>query len=246
MQDTDNEWIKWGTVDPYFAVLSCSEFRKDSIAANRAAFFQSGEMFIEHSLQQIDENFGTLERGSALDFGSGVGRLTIPLCRRFKEVVGVDVSPGMREEAAKNLAEAGLTNCEQVSSLPELGERRFDLVISYIVLQHIPCSRGYQIIADLLSRLKIGGVAHLHCSLRRELSPLRRLSYNIRQHVPFAHNVMNVLQGKPARDPKVLMNEYDLPTVLRLFAMAGISSPRIELEQQRVFLTAYISGKRRG
>ena len=54
------------------------------------------------------------ERRAALDYGCGVGRLTLPLAERCEHVYGVDVSPSMLREAARNAARMGLPNVEWV------------------------------------------------------------------------------------------------------------------------------------
>lgn len=65
--------------------------------------------------------------GRLLDLGCGTGQLAIPLSTRFQEVVGVDVSHEMLEEARHQAAQAGADNitwlempAEAVS--PALGE----------------------------------------------------------------------------------------------------------------------------
>ena len=77
-----------------------------------------------------------------------VGRVALPMAERFAQVVGVDVSPAMLAEAARNAAAMDLTNLALVGSDVELSEveGRFDLVHSAITLQHIDVDRGRRLI----------------------------------------------------------------------------------------------------
>ncbi len=104
MSNTDRNWCTWAEQDPYYAVLTDPKFRGDAINENRAAFFESGQAFVRHWLHYIEHHFGPLQRERALDFGCGVGRLTIPLADHFGVVVGLDIAPAMLEEARRNSA----------------------------------------------------------------------------------------------------------------------------------------------
>ena len=53
---------------------------------------------------------------TAVELYSGVGLFTLPLARRFKQVVGVESDGAAVSFACKNLANAGLTNAEIVKS----------------------------------------------------------------------------------------------------------------------------------
>ena len=78
-------------------------------------------------LNLISTEFGLDGAGRLLDLGCGTGQLAIPLSARFQEVVGVDVSHEMLEEAGGQAAAMGVANitwrempAEQIS--PTLGE----------------------------------------------------------------------------------------------------------------------------
>ncbi len=220
MADTDKHWEEWGAQDPYFGVLNIDRFRCGSISETRDEFFQSGEAFISSLLgkwQRAAGRQGSLSR--ALDFGCGVGRLVIPLARRFEEVVAIDVSESMLREANKNCTAAGLSNVAFVKSDDAVTALTgsFDFVVSYIVFQHIPPVRGYLIMDRLLSSVNPGGRAMIHVSLRRKLNLRRRALYFARHRIPFAYYILNVLQGKPLHTPLMQMNEYDCVRILETF-----------------------------
>ena len=59
---------------------------------------QTGEDEIAVLIDEL-RSLGFVADGSALDFGCGVGRLSIPLSKRFAKVIGVDIAPTMVELA---------------------------------------------------------------------------------------------------------------------------------------------------
>jgi tRNA/tmRNA/rRNA uracil-C5-methylase (TrmA/RlmC/RlmD family) len=73
-------------------VLSEKKFRKENVELNRKEFFESGAEYVSGTVATAVRHFGQLNKESALDFGSGVGRVTIPLAQHFKKVVGVEIS----------------------------------------------------------------------------------------------------------------------------------------------------------
>jgi trans-aconitate methyltransferase len=90
---------------------------------------------VDGFLAAAEGAFGTIRKGVALDYGCGVGRLTRPLSERFQQVIGVDISSAMLEEARRNLADRPNVSYELASSQ---SNRPVDFVLSKIVFQHIP------------------------------------------------------------------------------------------------------------
>src|SRR6266550_2767999 len=86
------EWETFGRLDPYYGVLAQPQFRSAAIdESSRAAFFEDGEREVRETLATMRQLVGRdLRIGRALDFGCGVGRLTIPLARACATIVGVD------------------------------------------------------------------------------------------------------------------------------------------------------------
>ncbi len=251
MLSTDKDWKKWGEKDPYFGVVSHPQFRSGCIEQNRDDFFSSGEQFIAEVLSQADRYFGrTGRRGSALDFGCGVARLTIPLARRFKHVDGADVSAFMLDEARSNCKSFAIDNVKfhLTNGTIDLVRwpRRYDFVNSYIVLQHIPVQRGYAIINSLLGLLADDGIAMLHVSLRRNLPPARAAAYQIRHKIPLAGYALNLLQRKPLLAPQMQMNEYDLPRVLEIFSRHNMKEVSVTSEIHQGVQTARLIAKKHG
>jgi SAM-dependent methyltransferase len=160
---TDLEWEKWGVQDPYFSVLTNPKFRMGEMTAKaKEDFFRSGRSHVARVLsacrKYIDPDFAPQR---VLDFGCGVGRLVLPFAASAREVIGVDISDAMLNEARRNCAERGVTNATFVKSDDALSavEGRFDLVHTAIVLQHIEAQRGTRIVAQLLTRMAPDGIA---------------------------------------------------------------------------------------
>src|SRR5215813_8304094 len=141
MGNTDRTWKKLGEIDPYYGVLSHPRFRAAATEGEiRREFFMSGEDHVERVFATIRENLDPeFAPSRALDFGCGVGRVTIPLARRIAQVVAIDVSDSMLSEANKNCEEAGVRNVTLLKSDDGLGRLSgdFDFLHSFIVFQHI-------------------------------------------------------------------------------------------------------------
>ena len=244
---SDSDWRKWGETDPYFGVVSHEEFRSDSIAGNRDRFFATGRREIDIVMRDMRAHYGDVARRRALDFGSGVGRLALPLAELYNEVVGVDISDAMIAEARANCRGADMDNADFVLSDDGLTRvtGAFDLVHSYIVLQHIPVERGLALTAEMLSRLAPGGVACLHYSLQRTLSPARELVYALKHHVPGGRVAMNVLQRRAWDAPAMQMNNYPLAAILRVFDEQGLEGAFVTPEWQETALTARVYGRKK-
>lgn len=101
-------------------------------------FFALGEHFAQ---VLADPVLAGVARGRALDLGSGRGRVTRALARRFEEVVAVDVSAEMvrRAEALHPKAEFPNVSFHATDGvhLP-LEDESVDFVFSYEVFQHLP------------------------------------------------------------------------------------------------------------
>lgn len=162
MTNSDTDWILWGERDPYFAVITDDRFRGGNLTPEaKAIFFESGRAHVEYMLGNCRRLAGAdFKPRSAVDFGCGVGRVVVPLSAHCEHVVGIDVSPAMLLEAQNNCEARGATNVEFLLSdndLSSLVGRRFDLVHSCIVFQHIDIPRGRRLFGLLLDKLNPGG-----------------------------------------------------------------------------------------
>ena len=231
---TDQEWEKWGKVDPYFAVITHAKFRRANLTQNaKTEFFESGEDDVRHVLeicrQHLDHGFIPKR---ALDFGCGTGRVLIPLAKVAEQVVGLDVSDSMLSEAHKNCEEFSVSNISLLKSDDDLSSLNgcFNFIHSFIVFQHIDTSRGKRIFINLLNHLEDGGIGAIQFTYAKTkyednyglettkaklLNPLKKL-------------VKAFLRMLPYRDPEMQMNSYNLNELLFLIQSVGICNFYVE------------------
>jgi len=222
---TDNDWEKWGYHNPYYGVLSADQFRHDNLTEqSRSDFFRSGEIHVQMIFDTIRLAFDTdLSPEMTLDFGCGVGRLVIPFALKSKHVVGIDISPSMLAEAKRNCSR--YENCSFVLSDDNLSkvDGKFDLVHSYIVLQHISQKRGLHIIEELLKRVCPGGFAVIHFIYRCNAPTILRGLVRLRYALPPVNYARNLYRRQPVFDPPMQLHVYDLPKILHSMNRLGFT-----------------------
>lgn len=245
MSNTDHIWERWGRIDPYYGVLAHDRFNRANIDANRDEFFATGEDFIARLLARFERHFGTVRLGRALDHGCGVGRLSLPLARRFDEVVGLDVSPAMLGEAQLNASRGGLTNVAfaLADDLLRNAPGEFDFINSYITLQHVPVKRGVPIMLALVEKVRPGGGFQIHLSVRTDGWRSRSLWW-ASIHVPGVKIIQNIMAGRQWNAPAMQMNDYPLPTVLTGLVERGITDLLISAERHDKFVTCSLIGRK--
>ena len=219
-----DDWNELARREPYFAVLTERRFLRENLDDDaRREFFARGDADVEALLALLPG----VAPSTALDFGCGVGRLTLALARRVDHAAGCDIAPEMVEEARRNAALLGIGNAEFVTGLDAIAGRRFELICSLIVFQHIPVREGLTTLTRLLGLLAPGGVAAIHFTLRRRGSLLRRAARRLRAAIPLLHRLAQRLEGDTLRLPYMQMNAYDRAAVERCFVDATGAAPRI-------------------
>lgn len=214
IQNTDKDWTLLGEREPYFAVLSDERYLRRNLTPEiLEQFWRSGidEMAIFAGV--VDQFFGRFPRGSGLDFGCGVGRLTHGMAALCEQVVGLDVSPTM-------LAEARRHPRDNITFVDHLGDQTFDWVSSHIVFQHIPPQRGYALFEDLLKRVNPGGAITLHVTLYRDHRAMQPIA-DVAQAARWDGETLNVLRQTAGPEGGILMYDYDLGRLLELTIRHG-------------------------
>jgi ubiquinone/menaquinone biosynthesis C-methylase UbiE len=228
--NSDNAWEWFGKNDPYYGVLSGTEYRKNNLSAETLEqFFETGHAHVDRVLNIASTHFGAVRMESCLDFGCGVGRLVVPFASRFKKVVGVDVSPSMIKEAADNCERFGIGNAQFARTLTDVSDS-FDLVHSYIVLQHMPVSKGFAAMDTLIRKTKPGGQCFIHFSIGRNAGFARRLATFGRKNIKPVHYALNVLEGKKINEAYMQSNDYSLNRCTAWLYDRGIRQLWIESE----------------
>jgi ubiquinone/menaquinone biosynthesis C-methylase UbiE len=228
-------WQFYGRHDAYFGVLSHDRYRHGALTDEaRREFFATGATYVREVLESCRRYFGAdLPRHKALDFGCGVGRLTLPLASSFDRVVGVDIAPGMLTEARAQAATLQLRNvtfCRSLEQLPD-SPGTFSFVNSYIVLQHVSRRDGLAYVAAMLRLLGDDGFGALHVTYARAKDRsghgVRSIGSRAAQLVaaPFSR-----LGRKLARrEPKMDMNTYSLNQVIFMLQDCGVSAVHAHL-----------------
>jgi SAM-dependent methyltransferase len=177
------DWNDLAQLDPLWAILSVPAKRHGGWDLN--SFFESGRRQIDATIEHGARLGYPVAHESALDFGCGVGRLTRAMAESFAAVVGVDVAPGMIEQARR--LNADRPTCSFVLNASDhLGfadDQSFDFVYSDIVLQHVPTEAMIErYVKEFVRVLRPGGllVFQLPCyTPRRHRIQLRRRLYSV-------------------------------------------------------------------
>lgn len=218
------QWKLYGEKDPYFGVLSEDKFRNENLNEESIEeFYKTGEAFIEEVENRISGLFGeSLENKTILDFGCGVGRLTVAFSRKSTRLVlGVDIAEGMLSEARAKQQHLGIKNIQYTEydgfTLPSTD--RFSFINSYIVFQHIEPKYGYQLLEQLCEKLEPGGIAHLQLTYGQDLPKITYWNFHMRTNYS-AYNFLYCLlrKGKFVPEPVMQMNHYKLDQVFKIFA----------------------------
>lgn len=235
-RSSDKEWQRYGDSDPYYGVYNEDKFRAANLdEAGKEAFFSSGYAHIESVFDTIESHIDpAFSPDTALDFGCGVGRLAIPLAERARLVTGLDISESMLSEARKNCEHRSVGNAEFLKSDDELTalSGTYDLVHSFIVLQHIPVHRGEILFKNLVARINSGGVGVLHFTYAKT-EERKKLVPFLKRYVPLAKNFFNIRHGRPFNYPHMQMNDYNLNRILLVIQRAGAARVHIEFTDHK-------------
>lgn len=155
-------WHHLGVVRPHWAMTAQDEFLPERFAANQAAFEATGQAELDRILAMLSRRgipVGSIRH--VLDFGCGVGRISLPLARHFARVTGCDVSDPLLDVARAEAARLGVENLRfQLADAPTFGMLEpFDLWFSKLVLQHNPPPVMVMILRRMLTMLAPGGFA---------------------------------------------------------------------------------------
>ncbi len=98
----------------------------------------------------------------ALDFGSGIGRMTEFFADDFDVVHGIDVSETMIAQALSRVPKQNISFVTFDGYTLPYGGEYFDFIFSYLVLQHVPTKRDMENYFESFYRiLRNGGIAKI-------------------------------------------------------------------------------------
>lgn len=110
------------------------------------------------ALMRILANYWKLEPGAkVVDYGCGIGRISKELCKLGCYVVGVDISPEMRQLAIQYVSDKNHFIVVSPKQFTDMLNKGFqcDYACAIWVLQH--CLKPYQDLASITGALKWGG-----------------------------------------------------------------------------------------
>jgi len=155
-------WTWLGIERPHFSVLTERRFLPENISGSLEQFWQSGQLEADRAANIARHHTcGDLATQTCVEFGCGVGRVTIGLARHFARVHAYDISPTHLAHARRRAQDAGITNIDfhHCSGDPLAILEPCDLYYSTIVLQHNPPVIISRLIRSALRSLKPAGIA---------------------------------------------------------------------------------------
>ena len=161
---SDSRWEKFAQANAEHYVWTDHRDYGDPKAME--SFLASGRREVDEIMEVAGDDVP--RRGTALEIGCGVGRLTIPMAERFDKVVALDVSPTMLRRLAEYCELRGVRNVVPLLSTDFVpSELNVDLVFSRLVFQHL---ESLEEISDYVTgaarSLSEGGRAYLQFDTR--------------------------------------------------------------------------------
>jgi SAM-dependent methyltransferase len=157
-------WSTLGEQDPYWSVLTGDEYRIDRMGREAIdAFYETGRNEVTRMSTWLERNGCSIPaNGTCLDYGCGVGRVTLWLARTFRRVIAVDISESHITMAREYLRTKKVDNIEfrLLRGEDDLqATRGVDFFFSLIVLQHNPPPIIKSILTTVLGSMRADGLA---------------------------------------------------------------------------------------
>ena len=173
-----NTWERLAHLDPYWAIVNDPAWHRRR--AGLDDFFAGGRALVARQLAEVATVCPDLRKDRALDFGCGVGRLSVGLAWSYREVVGVDISAGMISLARR--PHAAVPNLTFVlNTRPDLqpfASDSFDLAYSLIALQHVPRPLIASYLREFVRVVRPGGLLLFQLP-SREVAPRPRNPWSV-------------------------------------------------------------------
>jgi SAM-dependent methyltransferase len=165
-----DDWTRLGAEDPLWAVYVAPGTRGGRW--NVDDFFALGSQEVIRALGELDRLGLSPGRNVAVDFGCGVGRLSAALAQHFAEVIAIDISPTMLEEAQRLDRSEGRCRfvLNESDNLAFLQDGSVDLVYSSLVLQHMQAQLAARYLGEFARILADDGVAIFQVASRPTMS----------------------------------------------------------------------------
>jgi SAM-dependent methyltransferase len=220
-------WEDWGRIDPFWAVLTEADARHGRWDVDR--FFATGVDQVAAMLAHAQRFGRPARRGTALDFGCGLGRLTRALAPQFERTYGLDVASTMIERAQRLDTAFGRSGAVFVrhdrEDLSRYASGSVDFLSCLLVLQHLPSRdaiEGY--LREFVRVLSPGGVAIVQLPVRvppvddDPYVPLRMRGIRLLRAVGVSPKL---LYERTDWEPEMLMTGIPYEETVTIFATAG-------------------------
>jgi SAM-dependent methyltransferase len=220
--------------EPLFSILTDPKFLRDRLTPDtEREFFASGDAVVAWMLGVIDAGLvPQFAPMSILEYGCGIGRLALPLGRCPGSVTAVDRSPAMLQLAKQEADRRSLGHIVfQTPAELFASGRAFDLVVCYHVLQRLRRRDALGLMRQLLALVGPGGVGVFQWPYRAAEDGLVGATRWLRESVPGANTLANVLRRKPAGDPFIPTHTFDLNDGLGVLEDAGADLTHVALER---------------
>jgi len=244
-KDTDSDWEEIARHNPYFGVLTHEKFLAKNLTPEALNdFFDSGKKDIIKLLEKWN-NFDNKKLNAVLDFGSGTGRLLLPMAKYAKTAFGIEISESMTAEITKNAEHYKTDNIKVYKTVEDMiasnPTTKLDWINSRIVFQHIPPERGYEILDKLLGLLKINGYFSLHFNIFSTSS--KQLNEAIYQQIN-SHTFSVLYAQSDTSLGTMQMYDYDINRIFYLLLKHGIIEFNCISEMHDEHQTLLISGQK--
>ncbi|OHB72547.1 MAG: hypothetical protein A2W23_03635 [Planctomycetes bacterium RBG_16_43_13] len=182
LNELKRNWDGFGKSDPLWSILSSPDKKGGKWQIDD--FFETGVKEITAVMEYIESLGVNISRKKALDFGCGVGRLTQALTHYFDEATGVDIASSMIEQAKKyyRYGNKCIYRLNTANDLRLFPDKRFDLIYSNIVLQHMEPRYSENYIKEFLRILAPHGLIIFQLPGKR----IQTLNNRIKRMMPAA------------------------------------------------------------
>jgi ubiquinone/menaquinone biosynthesis C-methylase UbiE len=182
---SNQEWIRWGNLDPRFGVLTSPG--REAMSANPWTddeFYAHGGGDWE-AFREAWIHYG-VRNDSCVEIGCGAGRMTNQLGSFFGKVTAIDVSPGMIEYARTHVSASNVTFSLSDGLTIPLRDDSVTAAFSTLVFQHFESvDAGFETFRELRRVLTLGSSlfveipVHTFPSMNKPYSNLARRSYEM-------------------------------------------------------------------
>jgi len=159
-----NAWTHLGQVRPHYSVLTNRKYLPESLDAGSIEDFYASGVEEVSAVSAILRRYGKSDLGSQIcvEYGCGLGRVTLPLAKTFKSVHAYDISGNHLALAKKRAFDAGINNVEFHLCPAKVVIEKLegcDVLYSRIVFQHNPPPIIRELIGAALRSLHADGIA---------------------------------------------------------------------------------------